>query len=391
MNKKRRPIPKPNFEELIPILISVWRKFHNIKGGPLDRLQTREFRGVCEEIGSINQGLFEGQDLIGKEYFDQKKTLGAYILYHFVMHYSQGLSLLEELPSPPKRVLDLCSGPAAFALAGMRYGASESYALDRNPTALKLGAEICGKLGYTLTIRNWKADQWPLPVEGTFDLITLGYSLEELFPQNRKGWAEEQYKFIHRILSLLNPQGYLLLVENSWPAANNRLLRLRDQLVANGVPIQAPCVWKGECPALQSNSPCYTQRPFEKPFLIKELQRGSQINLNSLKMSYLILKSPQSQWPLPAYENLFRVISPFVDGIRGKKVYLCGTQGKKALGSRVENLPAESKAFEYLKRGDLIHIEGALESKNLMEIGPETHLHVKAPVGKPLPEKEIEK
>lgn len=389
--KKRRQAPKPNFEELIPLLISLWRRLHKVKGGPPESLQTREFREAVDAIVHLNQGLERTQELIGKDYFKDKRLLGAYLLYHWLLHYAQGLSLLEELPNPPRKVLDLCSGAAPFALAALQHGAEEIIAVDQNQDALQLGAEICGKSGHTLTIRPWKADPAgvlnKLPVDGSFDLIIMGYCLGELHPETHSGWFEHQNDFISSLLNRLSPDGFLLLVENSWPNANKRLLRIRDHFVKQGVPIQAPCVWKGQCPALQTaKSPCYAQRPFKKPYLISELQRACGINLGSLKMSYLILKSPRSGWPLLQKEGLYRIISPPIEAIHGKRYYLCGTDGKKSLGSRLKVHPSESRAFEYLQRGDLISIENSLNSGDSMDIIKDTKVSIKAACGKALPE-----
>lgn len=382
---KRKPIPKADLETLIPLLMGTWRRFHKISG-PSDRLQTREFRGVVEAITQLQEAFNAGTPP-KKHYFEDPKLLGAYLLYQWVVHYQQGLSLLGELPSSPKRILDLCSGPAPFSFAALKHGAREVFALDQNQTALQLAGEISGRYGFPIQIRCWEHPS-SLPVSGEFDCIILGHCLEELFPISVKGAIEKQQQFLDYLLRLLTPHGYLVIVGNSFGESNNRILQIRDAMVKKRVPIQAPCVWQGECPALQtSNSPCYAQREFEKPYLIKELQRAAQINLSSLKMSYLILRSPQAAWPkLEQEQALYRIISPPVDSFQGKKFYLCGTGGKKSLSSRLPEHPPESKAFDFLRRGDLISIEKAFEVKSSYEIIAETSLKLKAPAGKPLPE-----
>jgi hypothetical protein len=165
------------------------------------------------------------------------------------------------------------------------------------------------------------------------------------------------------------------------------VLQLRENLVKQGIPVQAPCVWHGECPALKTpNSPCYAQREFEKPYLVREIQRAASINLGSLKMSYLILRQPEAGWPsLPAYP-VHRVISPPVDSFHGKRFYLCGTQGKKSLGSRFTIQPAQSKAFDYLRRGELISVEEALEMPQTLDIVEGSTLRIEAACGKPMPD-----
>jgi len=380
---KSKRTPDADLENIMPLLIGVWRRFHK-EAGPSDKLQTREFRSVVAAVQALQEGLITGNGLIGQDYFSDRNMLGAYVLYQWVVHYQQGLSLIGELPTPPNRVLDICSGPTPFAFAALRHGAGEVYACDRNETALRVGAEICGRYGVTLNVRTWDCSKSQIPVEGSFDLIILGHCLEELFPTSQKGWVERQHQFITYLLTRLTPQGYLLIAESSHVDANQRVLTLRDRLVREGVPVQAPCIWRGDCPvASVKNSPCYAQRSLVKPHLMKEIQRAAQINLGSLKMSYIIFRSPQAAWPKLPEQDLFRVISPPVESHQGNRFYLCGTTGKKTIGSHLTEHPIESKAFEFLKRGELISIENALEKQLAFDIVKGTKINVEAACGKP--------
>jgi hypothetical protein len=383
---KEKRMPAPDVESIIPIIIGVWRRWMKLPG-PQDMLQTREFRTIVEGIKKL-QHRFDGHSsLLGQDYFSNPDLLGAYILYQWVIHYQQGLTLINEVPLTPMRVLDVCSGPAPWAFAALRHGAHDVTAVDRNVKALELGAEICGRYGMPLTIRKWNSLKEKLPIEGEFDLIILGHCLEELFPSPQKSWTEDQQFFVQSLLNRLTSSGFLLIAESSLMDSNRRVLQLRDYFVKAGVPIQAPCIWRGECPALKTaNSPCYAQREMEKPFIIKEFQRAAQINSNSLKMSYLILRSPKANWPMIDDKLLYRVISPPVDTYQGKRYYLCGTDGKKNLGSHLNPAPKEARAFEYLRRGELISIEHPLEKQQAIDIIQGTSIKVEAACGKPLPE-----
>lgn len=383
--KKSLPI---DLETIIPLLIGVWRRYFKLSGPP-DVLQTREFRTVVTSVQQLIHGLETGDELRGQDYFSNPDLLGAYLMYQWAVHYQQGLSLIGEIPEPPRRVLDIASGPAPLAFAALRHGAREVIALDQNETALRLGAEVCGRYGFPLTIRKHQCLKMPFPVEGKFDLIMVGHCLEELFSDTREGWEQKQESWIKNLFSYLTPNGFLLLIESPLIGPNRRLLTLRDRLVKGGVPVQAPCVWKGECPALQAkNSPCYAQREFEKPYLLKEIQRAAEINLGSLKMSYLILRNPESGWPVLPQHPVHRVISPPIDAGQGKRFYLCGTEGKKLLESNLTEHSKEARAFDYLKRGELISIEEAIERKNRFEVTPGTRIRIEAALGKPLPSPE---
>lgn len=370
---KEKRMPDTDLETLMPLLIAAWRRLHK-ESGPPDVLQTREFRRVVAAVKT-----FQGKN--NEDYFNDPELLGAYCLYQWVLHYQQGLSLINELPNTPKRVLDICSGPLPFAFAALRHGAQEVHALDRNRAALEFGSALCGRYGLPVQIRQWNCLTAPFPLTGHFDLIILGHALTELFPDG----GEQQNAFIWSLLEKLTPQGHLLLVDQSNLETNRRILQVRDHLVAKGVAIQAPCVWRGECPALKTkDSPCYAQREFEKPYLIKEIQRAAEINLNSLKMSYIIFKHPKATWPVETSIPVYRVISPPVETFQGKRYYLCGTDGKKTLGSRLKEHPSQSRAFEYLRRGELISVENSLASGQALDIIPGTTITVKAACGKPV-------
>lgn len=383
-------MPHHDLDNIIPILIGMWRRLHKLPG-PGDRLQTREFRGVVEAIKTLQKGFEGDKSLVGEDYLANPELLGAYLLYPWMIHYQQGLSLINEIPITPKRVLDVCSGPAAFAFAALRYQAQDVIAVDRNMKALDIGAEVCGRYGLPLTVRRWNCLKEPLQVQGKFDLIILGHCLEELFPTSSPQWQDNQYRFISQLLTKLTPQGYLLITENSFLEANRRVLTIRDHFVRQGVPVQAPCVWRGECPALKTpNSPCYAQRDMAKPYLLKEFQRGANINLSSLKMSYLILRHPEAAWPKLPEKPLYRVISPPIESFHGKRFYLCGTEGKKSLGIHAGAVPKEARAFEFLRRGELISVENPLEKQDAFDIVEDTTVKVEAACGKPLMEEEDE-
>lgn len=63
---------------------------------------------------------------------------------------------------------------------------------------------------------------------------------------------------------------------------------------------------------------------------------------------------------------------------------------KKNLGTHLTKHPLESKAFEYLKRGELISIDQALEKGNLFDIVVGTRIKVEAALNKPLPEENLQ-
>lgn len=349
MKTKSRIKISAELEAIIPDLIKVWRKFNKLSG-PEDSLQTREFRTTCALVQTIETALQTGSIPPG---FYSRDIIAASLLYHFPLHYGQGLSLMGELPQVPKKVLEIGSGLAPFALAALKYGAQDVYAIDQSEEALKLGSEVIGRLGYPISMRHYSYGRapFPFPFSERFDLIILPHCLNELFPLDEKGSQEKKLRFIDECLQRLEPTGFLMIVDRSENETNSEILKIRDHFVNKGIAVQAPCIWKGACPALASKSPCYAQREFEKPYFMKELQRGAGIFLNSLKMSYLILKSPQATWPELHNQPYYRVVSPPVESYQGKRYYLCGKDGKEKLDLRIDE-----KSYT-LQRGSLISLE----------------------------------
>lgn len=344
---------------VMPEIINFWRKKTKL-AGPLDRLQTREFAAMSQAVKEMHEGK-EGD------------LLGAPLLYYWPLHFQEALSILGEIPTPFNRVLDVGSGLCPAAYAAIRYGAEEVTAVDENEEALRLGSELCGRLGGTIRTKKWKVGKGKCPVEGTFDLITVSHSLFKMFPH---GGAEE---WIIEMLSKLTPDGNIVIIDTSF---GTDVLKLRDSLVDKGVAVQAPCVYRGKCPALEKGFPCFAQRELDKPALMKDFQRVAGINLSSLKMSYLIVRK---EWPKLPPHDLFRVVSPPFENHLGKQFHLCGTPGRKSLSSRLPTTPETAKPFDYLKRGELIEVEGAFKGEINLQIVEGTEVKVVATCGKPLP------
>ncbi len=369
--KKRPKTINPEWDIIYPLLIAKWRKLMELPLGPEDRLQTREFQSLVQSLLAYRES---------KELFS-KDAIGAYLMYEWPIQYAEALSLFKELPKRPTRVLELGAAASPYSLAAAQHGATEIFALDDREPVLRHGADIAGNLGHPISIRTCDPrNVRAFPVTGKWDLIVLSHSLFDLFPSEG-----EQINYIQWILPLLSEDGHLLIVESSATEINKKFLSLRDRIADLKISIAAPCLWKGNCPALKhGSSPCFAQRPLEKPAMLKEIQRACQINLSSLKMSYIILRSPEAKAPvLP--ENLYRVVSPPVDTFKGQRFFLCGVKGKKTLGSTLKLHPKHSKAFDYLQRGDVIAIESASEIDNDMQITEKTEVTLYAPCSKPVP------
>ncbi|NDD57733.1 MAG: methyltransferase domain-containing protein [Chlamydiae bacterium] len=369
--KTKRPQVKLDWKEIYALLIAYFRQLNKLSIGPLDRLQSQEYQFVVKNVSE----LLKSADLSTREH------LSAFLLYQWPLYLSQGLSLMQEIPQVPNKVLEVGNGTGPFALAALMSGSSEAFCYDSEELSLKSAAHLAGRLGYPISIRitNPKAvSDWPS--EGKFDLIIVSYSLLNFFHDPIK-----QKQFVTSLLQRVNSDGHLLLVDSSSKEINHQYLKLRDLLLAEQIKIQAPCIWQGPCPALaQGAAPCFTQRPLDKPFLINDIQKSLQIHSNSHKMTYLLLCPPNQKTTHPENKRLYRVISPPIETFKGKRHYLCGVDGKKTLGSRLTSYPKTLKAYEFLKRGDVVEINNPTELENDLILSEESQFFLAAPFDKPV-------
>lgn len=369
-----------DIEELMPLLIGIWRKMFRL-AGPAEELMTREFRSFVSHIKELCAEESKEKEGALALSMQNRDLLGAYFLYFFPLRYLEAMHLLGELPETGSTALDLSVGPSPFALAALKYGYQDVTSIGSVEGALNLTAEACGRSGYPIQIRN-ELNRFR---KGTkkYDLITLSYTLLDLFPTDSSQHVEKRKQLVRDLLDSLNPEGFLLIVEDSQEKQNKKVLELRDSLVESGYFVQAPCIYQGRCPALANKNVCFAQRELKKPYLIAEAQRSGRINMNSLKMSYLIVRSKEAKQP-ETKRDLYRIISPPFEDRGRTTYYLCGKGGRKKLASSLESHTKDTRAFEFIKRGEAIEIQNAQVEGNTFVLHEESKLIVAAPLSKPL-------
>jgi ribosomal protein RSM22 (predicted rRNA methylase) len=111
----------------------------------------------------------------------------------------------------------------------------------------------------------------------------------------------------------------LLVVEPGTPAGYARIITLRQQLIATGAHVAAPCPHDGKCP-LQAPDWChFTQR---LPRLRAHMQiKGAELPFEDEKFSYVALTR------VPVRKRLARVLAPPVVGKAEISAKLCTPEG----------------------------------------------------------------
>lgn len=370
----------------IPNLLAVWRRHRRQKDGPSDRLLPYELREVAAAVKTLSAGLTGNRQLVGKGYMDDPALLGAYLLFYWPVSYAQSRYALGHLPSRPRSVLDLGSGPAPMSFAALDHGAGEVIAADRSEQALKLAAELAGEAGEPLALRKWDPLKGERIPDGSFDLVMMGHFLNELWVED----VDEAGKItglIEKVSGSLRKGGVILIIEPALLLTSRRLLKVRDVLVSKGFSIQAPCLFKAECPALKKEgNTCHTDRSWEPPKMVKEIARAAGLHKDALKMSFLALAPKGVKWPELPEGRIFRIVSEILESNKRRRLVGCGPEGRIGLSIQEKDITEGNKIFLRLNRGDVVRIDGAEERESGVALTENSRVSILAHGGRPLPE-----
>ncbi|EAU69338.1 conserved hypothetical protein [Stigmatella aurantiaca DW4/3-1] len=316
---------------------------------------------------------------------DDPRLLGAYLLFYWPVSYAQARQALGELPNRPRQVLDLGSGPGPLAFAALDAGAKEVTAADRSKPALALARSLATEAGEALATREWDPTRKaPLP-EGAYDLITMGHVLNELYGTG-DGAIAPRAALLEQVLAQVKKGGSLLVLEPALRETSRALLKVRDVLVGKGYAVRAPCLFRGNCPALVKESDwCHAERPWPMPRVVEELARAAGLHKESLKMSYLMLAPAGEAWPEPPPGRLFRIVSESLEG-KGRQRYIgCGPEGRLGLALQEKHRTEKNERFFKLQRGDVLSVTETEPKGDGLALDDRTEVRVVAPAGRGVP------
>ncbi len=155
----------------------------------------------------------------------------------------------------PRTVLDVGAGPgtAVWASAAVWPGLAAATLLERQEGMISLGKRLAKRsLLPVVQQANWvDADLMALWDSNPHDLVVMAYVLGEL-PEERRT------SIIRRLWQVTG--GVLVIVEPGTPAGFVRIRAARDQLLAQGASVVAPCPHRGACPMAQGDWCHFAQR-----------------------------------------------------------------------------------------------------------------------------------
>lgn len=373
--------------EWMPRLVKAWRDARGIPG-PADTLDDFEVHRVGAAIRRLSLGLTRGRKLVGAHYMDDADLLGAYLLYFWPVSFAQGLHALGESGVKVKSALDLGSGPGPLGLAARHLGAHELLLADRSKPALELATRLGALVRAPVGTREWNplANAEPPGAGLGFTHVTMGHVLNELWPE-APDRIERRAALCEAALSRLRKGGALVIVEPALRETTRDLLALRDVLVRRGHVVRAPCLFRGDCPALLRDVDwCHAERAWAPPRLFGRLVNSAGLRKDLLQMAYLVVSPKGTAWPAPPEGRVFRIVSEPLEGKKRLRVMGCGPEGRVPLSLTDANRSESNDAFVPAERGDVLRLDDAqaAEEGDGFRIVPETRVRVVRRRGEPV-------
>jgi hypothetical protein len=159
---------------------------------------------------------------------------------------------------------------------------------------------------------------------------------------------------------LLADDGTLILIEPALRETSRELLAVRDQVVAAGLVVAAPCLWIGACPALRR----------ERDWCHDTALRANVTGPAALvDFSYLVLRAHGDPVTDP---TLFRIVSAPLAEKGRLRLYGCGPAGRQPLVRLRRHESETNGAFAELERGDLARIARTTFARDGLRVTPET-------------------
>lgn len=181
----------------------------------------------------------------------------------------------------PESLLDVGAGPgtAAWAAAEAFPSLKTLTLIDANEALRALALDLAR--GSTrpsdLTYKKGEA-RAALSEAGPADLVTASYMIGEMTKRERRPLAEAMWA---------RTRDTLLVVEPGTPAGYARIIAMREQLIARGAHVAAPCPHDKNCP-LVSPDWCHFSQRLPRSQAHKQI-KGAELSFEDEKFSYVVL------------------------------------------------------------------------------------------------------
>lgn len=187
----------------------------------------------------------------------------------------------EALPGwDPGTLLDAGAGPgtAMWAAAAVWPGISEVKLIERDVEMIRLGKHLAAQaVAGPVRQAQWLAEDLSrLMALPEHDLVTAAYVIGELSEQNQDALVARLWQAT---------RGALVLIEPGTPSGFARVRRARDQLLAAGAHMAAPCPHAAACPVTGADW-CHFAQRLERSSLHRQV-KGADLSHEDEKFSFV--------------------------------------------------------------------------------------------------------
>jgi ribosomal protein RSM22 (predicted rRNA methylase) len=213
----------------------------------------------------------------------------------------------------PENLLDVGAGPGTASWAAAEAFASlKTFALlDANAALRTLALELTRGNARLRDINYERGEaRAALTEAGPADLVIASYVIGELSQRERQPMAEAMWA---------RTSDTLVIVEPGTPAGYARIIGLREQLIAQGAHVAAPCPHDGKCP-LTPPDWCHFSRRLPRSQAHKQI-KSAELPFEDEKFCYVALsRAPVARHPA-------RVLAQPVVGKADISAKLCTPDG----------------------------------------------------------------
>jgi ribosomal protein RSM22 (predicted rRNA methylase) len=181
----------------------------------------------------------------------------------------------------PQDLLDVGAGPGTASWAAAEAFASlKTFALiDANAALRALALDLARGAVRLGDLKYEKGEARAALFEaGPADLVTASYMIGEITERERRPLAEAMWA---------RTRDTLLVVEPGTPAGYARIIALREQLIARGAHVAAPCPHEKNCP-LAPPDWCHFSQRLPRSQAHKQI-KGAELAFEDEKFSYVAL------------------------------------------------------------------------------------------------------
>jgi ribosomal protein RSM22 (predicted rRNA methylase) len=236
----------------------------------LEKISPSELKEAFEELSKNYR-----KDGVSPRLFRNEAIRLAYLASRLPATYAAAFKVLSLSPSHLSSWIDVGAGPATASWAGV-----ELFSDVKSITLLEKNREIA-LLGKALAEDHPVLSKAELVCQSHFEglekkeALIFSYSLGEL--ENWMEWVDWWWQ---------ENIPFLIVIEPGTPSSFTRVCKLRDEVIARGGFIVAPCTHLHACP-MQKNDWCHFSTRVARSRLQRYLKGGS-LGYEDEKFSYLI-------------------------------------------------------------------------------------------------------